>query len=51
VLHSVFISSLDSGIECILSKFVDDTDLNDAVDKTEGTDAIERDLDMLVKWA
>ncbi|PKU37646.1 rna-directed dna polymerase from mobile element jockey-like [Limosa lapponica baueri] len=42
---------VDSGIECTLSKFANDTNLCGAVNALEGRDAIQRDIERLQKWA
>ena len=41
VLLSTFISNLDEGIECILSKFANDTKLGGVADTLEGCAAIQ----------
>ncbi|PKU44094.1 rna-directed dna polymerase from mobile element jockey-like [Limosa lapponica baueri] len=49
VLFNTFVG--DSGIECTLSKFADDTRLCGVVNTLEGRDTIQRDLDRLKRWA
>jgi len=47
VLYKTFINDIETGIDCSLSKFAGDTELSDAVDSHEGSDVIQRDLDLL----
>ncbi|KAF4804618.1 hypothetical protein TURU_006047 [Turdus rufiventris] len=51
VLFTVSINNIDEGIECILSKFEDDTKLRVTVDSLERWNDIQRYLDKLKKRA
>jgi len=51
VLLNIFINDKDEGIECTISKFVDDTKVSGALDPSERKDAIQGDPDRLEDWA
>jgi len=51
MLFSIFLSEIDSGVQHILSKLVDDTMMWSAVDTSQGQDAMQRDLDRLEQCA
>jgi len=51
VLFNIFVSNMDSGIECTLCKFADDTKVCGVVNMLEGRDAIQRDFNRLERWA
>lgn len=49
--RDIFVSDTDSGTECTLSKFTDDTKLCGAVNTPKGPNAIQRDVGRIKKWA
>ncbi|PKU43797.1 rna-directed dna polymerase from mobile element jockey-like [Limosa lapponica baueri] len=51
VLFNIFVRDMDSGIECTLNKFADNTKLCGTVNMLKGKDAIQRYLDRLEMWA
>lgn len=50
ILFNIFLSDINSGIECTLRKFAGDTKLCGAVGMPEERDAIQRDLESLKQW-
>ena len=42
---NIFITDINSGVECNLSKFVDDTKLGAVANMPSGLDAIQIDID------
>ena len=46
-LFNIFVDNMDCGSKCTHSKFADNTKLSCAVDKLEGRDAIQKDMDSL----
>lgn len=51
MLFNIFVDNMDSGFECTISKFSNDTKLSGAVGTLEGRDAIQRHLDKLERCA
>ena len=50
-LFDIFIDDLDKDIECIISKFTDNTKFSGNVNLHEDREALQRDLDREKRWA
>jgi len=51
ILLDLFINDLDRRTKCSLRMFADDTKLRGAVDRPDGSAAIQKDLNRYEKWA
>ena len=51
IFFYIFVTDTDSGVECTLPTFVDDTKLCDVVSTPKRQDAMQGDLDRLENWA
>ncbi|XP_039563240.1 triadin isoform X6 [Passer montanus] len=51
VLFNIFIGDMDSGFQCTLSEFTDDTQMCDVVNTLEGSNNTQRDLVRFERWA
>ncbi|CAM5085162.1 unnamed protein product [Eretmochelys imbricata] len=51
VLFNIFINHLDDGMDCTLSKFMDDSKLEGEVDTLGDKDRVQSDVDKLEDWA
>ena len=50
-LFNIFVGNMDSGIECTLSKFANNTRLCGVVDTLEESDAFQTELGRRERWA
>ena len=50
MLFNLFVTDLDSTVECTFSKFVGDTNFCDVVNTVKRRDATQRDPDKLQRW-
>lgn len=51
MLFKTFINNLEEGLEGILSKFTDDTNLREAAESLRGRETLQTDLNKSEGWA